>query len=252
MANPLGFVLPAASIGLGSLLLRPQRGFFMPNDNNNPVLTPLIQVPQATIEETHHDELEMTDHPVEQGASITDHAYKRPAEVVIRAAWSNSPSPTNSIARQAVGVAAAALGPAARIVAGTLASVGTVQSLLSGNAPNQMRRIYQNLLKLQIDRVLFDVYTGKRVYRNMLLRALTVTTDKTTENALFILAVCRQIIIVPVTAMVIPVNVKAQTAPAKTTPVADQGRKQLQSTDVIAKKYNPNTNIQGPTIQLQQ
>jgi hypothetical protein len=35
---------------------------------------------------------------------------------------------------------------------------------------------------LQNSRVPFDVVTGKRIYTNMLIRALEVTTDRTSEN----------------------------------------------------------------------
>ena len=47
-------------------------------------------VAQVTIEEEHHDKLIITNHPVEQGAMISDHAYKMPAMLTIRAGWSNS------------------------------------------------------------------------------------------------------------------------------------------------------------------
>ena len=46
-------------------------------------------VAEVTIEEDADDVLEITQHPVEQGAAITDHAYKRPAEVRMRLGWSN-------------------------------------------------------------------------------------------------------------------------------------------------------------------
>lgn len=47
-------------------------------------------IPQVIIEEVSRDELDITLHPVENGAPITDHAYKKPMEVSIRAGWSNS------------------------------------------------------------------------------------------------------------------------------------------------------------------
>ena len=48
-----------------------------------------IAIP-ATFEETNTDQVSVTDHPVEAGAQITDHAYYRPAELVMRCGWSNS------------------------------------------------------------------------------------------------------------------------------------------------------------------
>ena len=47
-------------------------------------------IANITIEEKHHDEVTITEHPVEMGANIADHAFKRPNEVTIRVAWSSS------------------------------------------------------------------------------------------------------------------------------------------------------------------
>ena len=52
---------------------------------------------QVTLEESHSDQLEISDHPVQQGASITDHAYKRPAELTIKCGWSNSPASASAL-----------------------------------------------------------------------------------------------------------------------------------------------------------
>lgn len=35
-------------------------------------------IPDVTIEEVHTDEIELTQHPVQQGAAITDHKFKKP------------------------------------------------------------------------------------------------------------------------------------------------------------------------------
>ncbi len=46
----------------------------------------------VTIEETATDRLSITKHPVQQGASITDHAFMEPAELTIKIAWTDEPS----------------------------------------------------------------------------------------------------------------------------------------------------------------
>ncbi|MBM4311870.1 MAG: hypothetical protein FJ119_13115 [Deltaproteobacteria bacterium] len=46
----------------------------------------------VTIEETGNDELEITSHPVQQGASITDHAYLKPSILTIRAVYGDTPA----------------------------------------------------------------------------------------------------------------------------------------------------------------
>jgi hypothetical protein len=38
----------------------------------------------VTIEEQHSDELNITEHPVETGSPISDHAYMTPPEVTIK------------------------------------------------------------------------------------------------------------------------------------------------------------------------
>lgn len=220
--NPLGFVLPAASIGLGALLIRPQRGFFPFNDEGE-ALAPLT--PQVTLEERHLDELEITEHPIEQGAAIADHAFKRPSEVIIRCAWSNSPSASGGLIGTAVGIGAAIGGPRFGVLASLPSTIKAAQSLLTGNSEDQAKAIYKKLLSLQTDRIPFDVYTGKRVYRNMLLRSLSVTTDQHSENALAVVAVCREVIIVSTRPFVVPLS--QQKEPEKTGGLSQFGPKSL-------------------------
>lgn len=51
----------------------------------------------VTIEEVAVDELEITQHPVQQGAAITDHAFKKPAELNITILQSDSEKPLAEI-----------------------------------------------------------------------------------------------------------------------------------------------------------
>jgi len=73
MSSPVGFALPALAIGLGALYIKPKRGFFFAAESGVPAKS---LTPQVTIEEVHHDDLEITEHPVERGAAIGDHAFK--------------------------------------------------------------------------------------------------------------------------------------------------------------------------------
>lgn len=218
MAN-LGFVLPAASIGFGSLLIRPRRGFF-PFNQEGEALAPIIA--QATVEEHHDDELEITEHPIEEGAVISDHAFMRPSRVIIRCAWSNSPSGPSGLISKAVGVGAA-LNKTVGVLAAVASTVQAAQSILSGNDQNQVRQIYKKLLALQSDRIPFDLFTGKRAYRTMLIRSLAVDTSAETENILAVTAVCQQIIIVSTQV----VSIKSQSDPESTAPTKELGPKSL-------------------------
>lgn len=125
-------------------------------------------VPDVAIEDHHVDTLEITSHPVETGTPITDHAFSNPAEVTMRAAWSNSNSIANSI------------------VSGSLfsGSIATANDL------------YRQLLDLQKSRQPFDLVTGKRTYSNMLIKSLAVTTDRDSENCLIVTAILKQVTIV--------------------------------------------------------
>ncbi len=221
--NPIGFVLPAASLGVGALLLRPRRGFF-PSADQGPV-EPIVA--QATIEEVHTDEVEITEHPVEQGTTISDHAFKRPERVIIRCGWSNSPSGPSGLVSQAVSLGATLVSPLVGLVTAVGQTATAVQSILTGNSVDQVRDTYRRLRELQASRVPFDILTGKRAYSSMLFESIVVETTEKTENSLIVTAVCKQVIIVTVQTVSVPINTQAQAMPEKTTPTQNSGTLQL-------------------------
>lgn len=128
-------------------------------------------VPSVIISEKHNDTLEITEHPVEVGAAISDHAYRRPSEVVMQVGFSGGGSLLDFLDTTSFGL-----------------SVGL-----------SPKETYQELLDLQNSRVPFDVVTGKRIYSNMLIRALEVTTDRTSENVLSAVLTLREVIITSTT-----------------------------------------------------
>lgn len=186
--GPLGFVNPEPPLGDSSILVRPARsiGQF---------------VAQVTLEETHRDEMIITEHPVEQGAAIADHAYKRPAELTIKCAWSNSKG-DNAPQSDAV---------------------------LQGNSPEQIKDIYAKFLELQASREPFEVVTGKRIYTNMLIQSCTVTTSKEFENSLQMTVMLRQVIIVSTRVVNVSAPTSAQKQPEVTDPPVVLGAKMLRS-----------------------
>lgn len=222
--NLAGFILPAASIGLGSLLIKPKRGFSIPSADG--VGPPEILIPQATLEERHHDELEITEHPVEQGAAISDHAYKRPSTIAIRCGWSNSPSKSGGLLGQAIGLA----GTQSSVIAAASAALPTlrgVQSLLSGNGIDQVRDIYAKLRRIQVSRIPFDVFTGKCSYKSMLIKSLSTETVSASENSMVVTIICQQVIIVTTQLFSVSSNPDVQTTPEVTAPVESLGQKSL-------------------------
>lgn len=163
-------------------------------------------IPDATVEEVHSDEMEITDHPVEQGSTISDHAFNRPSELVVTAGWSDSPN-NAGIGTQIVG-AAANSNAAVRAVIGAAQlanAVGSVLNVLSGNGGGSASAAaYAFLLDLQRNRTLFTIYTGKRIYKSMLIKSLATTTDVKTENSAIIRIGCRQLLMAQTQTVTVP------------------------------------------------
>ena len=129
-------------------------------------------VPSVAISEKHSDTLEITEHPIEDGAPVSDHAYKRPPEVTMELGFAGGGSLLDGV--------------------DTTQMFNLNSGLSLGTSP---REIYQQLVALQESRVPFDVTTGKRQYQNMLIKSLDVTTDKVSENVLMCALTLRNVII---------------------------------------------------------
>lgn len=119
----------------------------------------------ATFREAHTSEIEITESPVEDGSVIADHAYKLPEECVISAAVSDSPL-----------------------------AVSNNDQFASPNG--RSKKAYELLQELQARRQPFDVQTGLKLYRNMLIKKISTTQDKDSANVLRFEATLRQVIIV--------------------------------------------------------
>ena len=144
----------------------------------------------VTIEEQHNDSAGITDHPVERGAAITEHAYRNPAQLTVVVGYSNSSSS-------------------------------------AGGDSSYVQRIYEQILALQNTYEPFTVVTGKRRYRNMLIQSLATTTDAKTENALILTVSMREIIVVETRSTTVP-PAAVQAEPQATQEVASSGAKQAQ------------------------
>lgn len=185
--SALGTVL-SPSLGLalasdiGAVLFAPKRGFGS-------------IIPDVVVEEQSEDTLQITEHPVEVGAAITDHVYKRPAEVTVRCLWSDSS--INGLVDDPLG------------------------ALLGGHSS----AVYAMMLTLQASAVPFTLYTGKRVYPSMLIQSLGVETRAETENSLAVVARCRQIIVVQTQSTTLP-PASQQAKPQQTATPADAGTQQ--------------------------
>ncbi|OQP33936.1 phage baseplate protein [Pantoea latae] len=130
-----------------------------------------IIIPDVVISEKHSDVLEITEHPVERPTSsgtgfVADHAYRRASELVMEVGFSGGGSLLDMVDTSAIGLSV-------------------------GSGPKE---IYSQLLELQRSKEPFDVVTGKRLYTNMLIRVLDVTTDRTSENVLMASVTMREVI----------------------------------------------------------
>jgi hypothetical protein len=142
-------------------------------------------IADAVLEERHDDESIITENPVEIGSVTNDHAYDLPQDLDLVYVW----------------------------------AAGSPQANQQTSFLNQL---YAQLLTLKQAKILLAVITGKRAYQNMLIKGLSVITDKDSENILQIRIAVRQLILV----VVQTVNVSSaaqQTIPAKTMPVNNSG-----------------------------
>ena len=114
---------------------------------------------QVVVQESATDELQITEHPVQQGSVIADHAVKRPAEVRVRMGWSAA-------------------------------------YLAEREGDSDVAFIYDRILRLQASRIPFIIYTGKRAYENMLVASIQVNTDQALEYTFMADISFREIIMV--------------------------------------------------------
>lgn len=142
---------------------------------------------QVTVREDHTDDLTVTDQPVEQGAQISDHAFKVPARLTLLVGWSDSSD--------------------------------------QSQGDDYTRAIYARLLALQLTREPFSVTTGKREYENMLITSLGTTTTEDTEHALIATIGLREINIVQTQTTTVPPR-ENQADPEKTADTTNAGTKQ--------------------------
>lgn len=151
----------------------------------------------VVLREAHEDGLVITEHPVEKGAPISDHAYSKPRSVSIT---------------------------------GGVSDAGSALDLSSESSSGGKRSVtfYEELLKLQASREPFEIVTGKRSYKNMLLETISVADEGTSVDTLIVTADCREVTIVETKTTTIPPRARHANG-AKTGGIGNKGDKQLQS-----------------------
>lgn len=220
------FVSAAAQLGIQSVAIAPLPRRIYDIVHFDGSSQPDI-VAQAVIEEQHMDEMEVTQHPIETGAPITDHAFVRPSRLIMTLMWSNSPPADRSLVTDLLGIATAN-SKLANTVVGAVKGAQAALSYTSnqqGASVNGVGAAYAALLKLMRTRSLFTVLTGKRLYKNMICKSLKTESNYKSANSMAIVVECQQIFLVNTTVTALPADVQAK--PQSTASLATNGTKAL-------------------------
>lgn len=136
---------------------------------------------EATLEEGHTGVAETTDHPVEDGADITDHIRRKPDELSLKAQVSNHPILV-------------------------LASFRALPSVPGGDPSTRAEDAYEWLRLVKDDGILLQVSTTLRDYLNMAIVGMSVVRDKDRRNVLEVDLTLREIIIATTEQVAAPVT----------------------------------------------
>jgi Dit-like tail protein len=188
-----------------------QNGKPISDNSGNPIYVAFNAF--VSLVEDRMDEMQITTHPVEQGVTISDHAYRMPSTLRMRLGWSPS-SPSSSGLLSPFGI--------------TMPTFTGLLGISDGEGIAYVRGIYYKLLAIMAQRPLMTIVTGKRTYPNMLLKSVQEQTDERTENSLIINAMFQELILVSTSTVQVPVNPKAQALPQQTTPTTNSGAQNLQ------------------------
>jgi hypothetical protein len=121
----------------------------------------------AVLREEHVSTLRITEHPVQTGANISDHAYQMPAHLVLEIGMSDAMSSLS-------------------------------QGQYSGGAGGKSVTAYQKLLELQAARVPLKVVTRLNVYKNMIIEQISSPVDARTTYGMRARVTLKQIILATV------------------------------------------------------
>lgn len=125
----------------------------------------------CTVSESHADEVEITNHPVESGSTISDHIRKQPLVLELEGIITNTP-----------------------VV--FLASVQAESPVDLDFIPcrDRVSRGYEELRRIQDAGELVDVVTSLRNYSNMAIQSLGVKRDASSGNILSLSISLREVI----------------------------------------------------------
>ena len=139
----------------------------------------------AILKADHTTTLRATEHPVQNGASIVDHAYMLPARLTLEIGMSDC-----------------------------------MDQFVNGQFSSNMSKsvsAYQILLQLQSDRQPMDIVTRLNDYSNMIIESIHAPDDVKTRDGLRCTVMFREIMMADVATVLASARPQASTAPAATT-----------------------------------
>lgn len=173
---PISFLFNAAAIAAN---------FFRPPDR---VTLDIITV-DATIQEIHSAEAEITEHPIERGANITDHIRPKLKCYTIEGIITNTPLDENGEISDAARNAALALGVALPVV-----PVNSTLDVIRTGGLSRAKATFYVLQRLVDAAQTITIHTPLRDYPSMALESVSVIRGiETSRGGIRFQAVCKEI-----------------------------------------------------------
>jgi len=175
--QPISFVFNAGALAIG-LLHPPDR-----------VRLDVITV-DATMNETHSMEAEVTEHPVEQGANISDHIRPKLKRYTIDGIISNTPIGPAGDLTDALHTGALAVG----VTLPTIPNSYDVDLARSAGSTTRAKATFEKLLDLVDAAQVITVHTPLKDYPSMALESVTVVREPhLSAGGIRFQAVCKEV-----------------------------------------------------------
>lgn len=147
----------------------------------------------CTLRSAHSLDAQITQRELEDGSVVNDHMVVGPEQVVMEGVISETPLDLFS------GLAASGVGAAASLLSqrrglGAAAATGLLGGKLLGSINgNRTVNSFDLMIQLQKKRILFDLVTGLRNYKNMMLTSIVANRSSTIGQSIEFTATIKQI-----------------------------------------------------------
>lgn len=161
---------------------------------SDPTTGKAVLTVDVTIRSQHSSNASISKRELEDGSQISDHMVVDPEMLVIEGVISETPLTFfNSIAQSAIGGGASLLsktrGAGAAAAAGILG--GALLGVINGS---RAQNAYETMVSLQKQRILFDMVTGLKSYKNMALTSVVANRSREIGKAIQFSATMEEVI----------------------------------------------------------